>query len=435
MHTPATNLSILTELTRREKLSGETFARALSAAKVEKTKQTDKPVQLPDGGGLVLHIPPTGAKIWRYRFRLLGKGQILTIGQYPEVSLAQARDAHRAARWLVARGTAPLAYINQEIERRYAEARAGSENSFGNVARRWMAATESTLSTRTVKHRQAMLEKHIFPVLADRPIAELVKKELHELLVGIDQHAPETAKHCRGYIKQIFEYAIDAELVMGDPTPRRKSLTNASKRKVVPRKKIVLGRIGEFLKTLEDAPETDPVTKAALKLLVLTWCRTSEVVDARWNEIDLDAGTWIIPEGRMKAREEHRIFLSRQAVELLREQRQLAPHDVVFPNRRRPSEPMHRMTLTAWRKRHGFADEMEIHGFRSTASTWANESGRFNPDAIEVALAHKEADRTRAAYNRAEFIDDLKRLWQDWADLCDQKVALARAAGLDESAG
>lgn len=426
---PFTTFSILCELADENQLSSDSFTRALSAAKVQAAKPSAKPIKLADGGGLMLLVPPSGGKVWRYRFRLLGKEQTLTIGAFPDVSLADARTAHRAARWLLARGEEPLGYVKEEIERRHAEARAGAANSFGNVSKCWMAATGGNLSTSTVKHRAAMLEKHVFPVLGDRPIAEIIKKELRELLVGIDAHAPETAIHCRGYIKQIFEYAIDAELVTGDPTPRRKSLVNASGRKVVPRKKIDLGRIGAFLKTLEDAPETDPVTKAALKLLVLTWCRTSEVVNARWDEINLETGVWTIPPERMKAREPHRVFLSRQAVEMLRKHRPLAPGSVLFPNRRQPSRSMNRMTLTNWRKRHGFADEMDIHGIRATCSTWANESGHYNRDAVEVALAHREDDRVRAAYNRAEFIDDLKRIWQDWADLCDEQEALARAAG------
>jgi integrase len=224
----------------------------------------------------------------------------------------------------------------------------------------------------------------------------------------------------------MFEFAEDAELIDANPTPRAGVLVNASKRTEVPRKALPLSRLGEFLKTIEDAPETDPRTKAALRMLVMTWCRTSEVTGARWEEFDLDAGVWVIPAARMKGREEHRVFLSAQAVELLRE---LGPKasGPVFPNRRKPSESMHRMTLTAWRKRWGFADVMEIHGLRAMASTWANESGKYRPDVIEVALAHKEGDRVRAAYNRAQFADELRTLWQDWSNLCDQRLSIAKS--------
>ena len=154
-----------------------------------------------------------------------------------------------------------------------------------------------------------------------------------------------------------------------------------------------------------------------------------EVTGARWEEFDMEAGTWVIPAERMKGREEHRVFLSRQAVTLLRE---LGPKTIgpVFPNRRHPAQSMHRMTLTNWRKRWGFADVMEVHGLRAMASTWANEAGKYRPDVIEVALAHKEGDRVRAAYNRAQFGEELRALWQEWADLCDEKVALTRSVNV-----
>lgn len=425
-HTP---LSIFLELAEQNRLTSDDFTRALSAVKVRSAKPGASATKLADGGGLTLYVPPTGAKVWRYRYRLAGKEQTLTIGAYPEVSLEHARVAHRAARWLVARGVHPLAHAEGEIKRRTDQERAADEHTFAAVAGRWMEATAANLSAHTVKHRKAMLDKHVLSKLGAKAIVEVTRKELHGLLTALDQVSPVTARHCRGYIRQIFEFAEDAELVEANPTPRAGVLVNASKRTEVPRKALPLSRLGEFLKAIEDAPETDPRTKAALRLLVMTWCRTSEVTGARWEEFDLDDGVWVIPAARMKGREEHRVFLSVQAVELLRE---LGPKVAgpVFPNRRKPSEPMHRMTLTAWRKRWGFADVMEIHGLRAMASTWANESGKYRPDVIEVALAHKEGDRVRAAYNRAQFSGELRTLWQDWANLCDQRLNIAKSGNV-----
>jgi len=426
-HTP---LAILLDLSEESRLTSDDFTRTLSAAKVRATKPGAAPTKFADGGGLTLHIPPSGAKVWRYRYRyryrLGGKEQILMVGAYSDVSLEHARIAHRAARWLVARGIHPLSYAEQEAKRRAAEAQAFDEHTFRAIAEKWQQATAANLAPRTVEHRRAMIDKHVIPTIGAKSISAITRKELHSMLTELDQLAPVTARHCRGYIQQIFEYAEDAELVDANPTPRARALVNATKRSEVPRKALPLNRLGEFLKTLDDAPETDPTTKAALRLLVLTWCRTSEVTGARWEEFDLQAGTWVIPAERMKGREAHRVFLSRQAVTLLRELGSKAD-GTVFPNRRHPSQPMHRMTLTNWRKRWGFADVMEVHGLRAKASTWATESGKYRPDVIEVALAHKEADRVRAAYNRARFGDELRVLWQDWADLCDEKVAAARS--------
>ncbi|MER2514170.1 MAG: integrase arm-type DNA-binding domain-containing protein [Nitrosomonas ureae] len=416
-----TTLQALIDLAEQHKLTTDAFARSLSAVKVRSVKAAG---QHADGGGLVLHVAESGAKSWRYRFRLQDKGQTLTLGNFPEVSLERARIAHRAARLLVAQGVHPGRWVDGLAEAKADAERVAAEGSFRAVAEKWMNATGGELSATTVKHRKAMIEKHVMPTLAARNVAEITRKELHALLTAIDQEAPVTARHCRGYIKQIFEYAEDHELIDADPTPRARVLVRAASRRVVPRKALAMSRIGEFLRVLEDAPETDPLTKGALRLLVLTWCRTSEVTGARWEEFDLDAGIWTIPASRMKAREEHRVMLSRQAVELLLS---LGPKagGPVFPNRRKPNECMHRMTLTAWRKRWGFADVMEIHGLRAMASTWANEQGH-RPDAIEAGLAHKEKDRVRAAYNRAEFFDQQRAMWQSWADVLDDKQKAAR---------
>lgn len=423
-----TPLAILLSVAESQTLSADAFARALNAAKVKNSKPNGKPVKLPDGGGLVLYVPPSGAKTWRYRFRLADKEQTLTIGGYPEVSLEVARKAHRAARWLVERGESPLAHINSEIARLAAEKKAAALGTFKAVAEEWITATSSALSPRTVKHRRAMLDKYVLPELGDNPIGGISRKVLTPMLSKIDQTAPETAKHCRIYTKQIFDYALDHELVLGNPTPQAKVLVNRASRKPVPRKALDLNRLGDFLLALDTAPATDYRTKAALKLLILTWTRTSEVTAARWAEFDLAAGAWVIPATRMKAGEPHTIYLSRQAVAILVELRMLSLGEYLFPNLRDPQRPMGRTTLTEWRKRKGFAAEMEIHGFRAVASTWANESGSYRSDVIEVALAHKEQDRVRAAYNRAAFVDELKKLWQDWADVCDVKVIEATKA-------
>jgi integrase len=418
--------AVLLRLAEENKLTSDDFRRELTAARVRTAKSATTPQTFVDGGGLSLYVPQTGAKVWRYRFRLAGKQQILTIGSYPNLSLEQARFAHRAARWLVSRGIQPLHHVEAEIERQQAMLLEKDLKSFRAVARAWLDATEVNLSYRTIKHRQAMLEKYVLPKLEGKRIDEITRKELRDLLTEIDKTAPVTARHCHGYIKRLFEWSVDAELVDSNPTPRINTLTNASSRSVVPRKALPLKRMGEFLVTIEDAPETDLLTKAALKLLILTWCRTSEIVGARWFEFDLEAGVWTIPAERMKAGEPHRVFLSVQALCLLKALHQFSTGEFLFPNRRSLGSPMCRMTLSNWRKRWGFADEMDIHGLRALASTWANENGQYRPDVIETALAHRERDRVRAAYNRAQFIKELRSLWQDWADFCEEALSCTR---------
>ncbi|GAB2881520.1 hypothetical protein GCM10027046_07270 [Uliginosibacterium flavum] len=279
-----------------------------------------------------------------------------------------------------------------------------------------------------------MLDAHVIPTLGDLPIAEITRKELRELLLGLDKTVPVTAKHCRQYIKQIFDWALDAELIQGNPTPKATSLPNQSTRKVVPRKALPLSQLGAFLLQIDEAPASDPLTKAALWLLILTWSRTAEVVGARWEEFDLEQGVWEVPAERMKSGEKHSVYLSRQVVERLQFLQQISHGQYLFPNRRKPKDHMSRMTLSAWRKRWGFDGVMEIHGLRAVASTWANEAGPFRPDVIEAALAHKEGDRVRAAYNRADFAKERKRMLQAWADECSKLLAEVKAKKKDLAA-
>lgn len=211
-----TPISILLRLADNNALTVDAFARVLNAAKVKNSRPRDKPLKIADGGGLALYIPPTGAKTWRYRFRLAGKEQTLTLGGYPEVSLEYARMAHRAARWLVERGESPLSYVQRKIEALLAEKQAAEFGTFGAVAEKWLDATKTTLAARTITHRKAMIHKYVLPELKDKQICEITRKTLSVLLGKIDQTTPETAKHCRIYIKQIFDYALDHELVQGN---------------------------------------------------------------------------------------------------------------------------------------------------------------------------------------------------------------------------
>ncbi|MBK9219622.1 MAG: site-specific integrase [Uliginosibacterium sp.] len=242
-----------------------------------------------------------------------------------------------------------------------------------------------------------------------------------------------SAARCLMLVRQVLDFALAHELVDASPVPGMAAVGKAvpivGRRAVEPRKALPMSSMGAFLAAIDGAQDSDVLTKAALRLLALTWCRTQEVTGARWGEFDLDAGTWVIPAGRMKAGEAHVVFLSVQAVALLRELRLESHGECLFPNRRHPDQPMNRTTLSEWRKRHGFAGTMEIHGLRATASTWANDAG-YRPDAIEAALAHKEADRVRASYNRAQFESQRRELAQAWGDELDRRLAMHRAGNV-----
>ncbi|MBS1210617.1 MAG: hypothetical protein H6R19_3015, partial [Proteobacteria bacterium] len=229
-------LSILLSLAAEQSLTADSFARGLSAVKVRNAKPGEKPIKLVDGGGLFLFVSEKGSKSWRYRYRLAEKEQTLTIGSFPEVTLDSARQAHRAARWLVERGMQPLAYAEDLLSKNRAEEASRQRNTVRAVCDEWQSATEKTISARTFKHRKQMLEKHVLPKVGTCPVAEVTRKELRDLLIGLDKSAPVTASHCRIYLNQIFEWALDSELVQWNPVPKATSLPNQSSRKVVPRK-------------------------------------------------------------------------------------------------------------------------------------------------------------------------------------------------------
>jgi integrase len=426
-------LSVLLQLAAREGLHDDTFARALSAARVKTAKAGPTPQKLADGGGLILHLAPSGAKTWQYRFRLEGREQTLTIGQFPSVALEEARRAHRAARWLVERGTHPGHFARDEIARQEGEARRAELNTFRAVSEQWLAASASGVRPSTQANRKGMLENHVLPRLGPMALASITRKDVVGLIEHVAAAAPVSAARCLMLVRQVFDFALAHELVDASPVPGMAAVGKAvpivGRRAVEPRKALPMSSMGAFLAAIDGAQDSDVLTKAALRLLALTWCRTQEVTGARWDEFDLDAGTWVIPAGRMKAGESHTVYLSAQAATLLRELRLESHGEYLFPNRRHPDQPMNRTTLTEWRKRHGFAGLMEIHGLRATASTWANDAGH-RPDVVEAALAHKEADRVRASYNRASYEAQRRELAQAWGDELDRRLAMHRAGNV-----
>lgn len=417
-----TPYTILSAIAAQHRLAdADNIARKLSDRATKAAKPSEKPTKLADGGGLTLYIPPSGRRVWQYRYVLSDKEQVYTLGVYPEIGLGDARTMHRAARWLVARGIHPKKHVDTVLTEAAAAAAAADE-TFSAICKQWQDATSKTLAPRTVKHRKEMLAAHVLPKIGGKPIRGIKRKELVELLTEIDTKAPVTAKTCRGYIKQCYNYAVDRELADGNPTPEAGVLIHNATRRHTPRKALPIGEVGEFLHAIETAGETIWHTKVGLRLLLLTWCRTQEIIGARTEEFDLSAGVWRIPPERMKGRKEHVIYLSAQAQEIVKQLIERQSDDprkagFLFPNwRRNAAGHMGRMTFNQWLVRHSWGARCDIHGFRATASTWANEASRYRPDVIEVALAHSDKDKVRSAYNRASYQAELTTLWQDWAD-------------------
>lgn len=409
----------LLSLASKERLHDDAMRRPLNPAKAATATTKEKPRKLADGGGLYLLVQPKGRdgklrRLWRYKYRINGREGLYAIGAQPEIGLADARQIHRAARWLVERGIHPAHYVREERARLDAEHLRSKANTFTAVCDKWLSRDEGKLAPASMVQRRRELKSDVLPDLEARPITEIRKDELTKLLHKIEARAPEVARNVRHYLAGIFDYAIEAGLVSGSPVPGAKVLKPRNQK---PHAALPLGGVGEFLKAV-DAAGCNSQTRIALRLLLLTAVRKTELLSAKWDEFDLDKAEWNVPAGRMKMREAHWVPLSGQAVELLRELRQYSTGDLLFPNVRNPRKPMAGRSLNALLGRLDYLEHVKPHGFRSMFSTYFNGAG-WNPDVIEKCLAHRHKDVIRAKYNRAEYRKEQCDAMQQWADVID----------------
>ncbi|MBP7610155.1 MAG: tyrosine-type recombinase/integrase [Steroidobacteraceae bacterium] len=395
---------------------------ALSDTAIRNAKPASRPIKLFDERGLFLLISPAGGKWWRFRYRFGGKHKTLSMGVYPDVSLRDARERRDAARKLLAHEVDPG-------EQRKAVKAAKTEragNSFEVIGREWFAKYSPNWAAGHSDKILRRLERDIFPWLGGRPIAEIAAFELLATLRRIESRgAIETAHRAQQNCSQVFRYAVATGRAERDPTADlRGALTPVKERhhaSITDPK-----RVGELMRAI-DGYRGSFITKCALRLAPLVFVRPGELRKAEWVECDLDGAEWRIPAARMKAREQHIVPLSRQAVAILRELHGLTgAKQHLFPGVRTHGRAMSENTVNAALRRLGYAkDEMTGHGFRSMASTLLNEQG-WHRDAIERQLAHAERNNVRAAYNFAEHLPERRKMMQAWADYLDKLALGAR---------
>ncbi|MBW3762149.1 tyrosine-type recombinase/integrase [Aeromonas jandaei] len=386
----------------------------LSDTAARQAKFTGKQQKLSDEKGLFLLITSSG-KYWRLKFRFGGKEKVLALGVYPEVSLKEARVKREEARRLLADGIDPsLARKQSKVASRLA-----SENSFEVIAREWH---QSQLARWSPIHAQRViesLEADAFPDLGLVPVAELTAPIMLDALRKIEARgATETAGRVLQRISSVMRYAIQTGRVSYNPAQDLKGALRATKqehRPALPR-----ADLPEFYRRLAAEP-LNPATRLAIHLLMLTMTRPGEVRFARWDEFDMARAEWRIPAERMKMRVPHIVPLSRQALAVLEELRQISGHcELLFPSERKLTNPISENTLSYAMGRMGYKGIATPHGFRALASTILNEEG-FDPDVIERQLAHAERNKVRAAYHRAEYLDDRRKLLQWLADFYESQ--------------
>ncbi|MCX9111523.1 tyrosine-type recombinase/integrase [Aeromonas veronii] len=386
----------------------------LSDTAARQAKFTGKQQKLSDEKGLFLLITSSG-KYWRLKFRFAGKEKVLALGVYPEVSLKEARAKREEARRQLADGIDPsLARKQSKVANRLA-----SENSFEVIAREWHQSQLARWSPGHAKRVIESLEVDAFPDLGLVPVAELTAPIMLDALRKIEARgATETAGRVLQRISSVMRYAIQTGRVSYNPAQDLKGALRATKqehRPALPR-----ADLPEFYRRLAAEP-LNPATRLAIHLLMLTMTRPGEVRFARWDEFDLARAEWRIPAERMKMRVPHIVPLSRQALAVLEELRQISGHcELLFPSERKLTNPISENTLSYAMGRMGYKGIATPHGFRALASTLLNEEG-FDPDVIERQLAHAERNKVRAAYHRAEYLDERRKLLQWLADFYESQ--------------
>jgi integrase len=392
----------------------------LTDTTIRTVKPADKPFKLFDERGLFLLVAPCGGKWWRFRYRFDGKHKSLSMGIYPDVSLAKARDRRDEARKLLADGIDPSR--NRKAHKAARADRAA--NSFEVVAREWFAKFKPNWVKAHSDKVIRRLERDMFPWIGGKPIADVGAPELLECLRRVENRGTvETAHRALQSCGQIFRYAVATGRAPRDPTgDLRGALSTVKGTHLASITEPTA--VGGLLRAC-DAYQGSFVTKCALRLAPLVFVRPGELRNAEWTEIDLERAEWNIPAERMKMREPHLVPLSTQAVAILRELQVVTGEGrYVFPGARTNGRPMSDNAILAALRRMGFAkDEMSGHGFRAMARTILDEVLGVRPDFIEHQLAHAVRDPNGRAYNRTAHLAERRKMMQQWADYLDKLKA------------
>jgi integrase len=391
---------------------------ALSDTAIRKAQPGDKPRKLADGRGLYLLVNPSGSRLWRFKYRHLGKEKLLSLGPYPDVPLAAARDRRDAARKLVAAGIDPS-------DQRKAEKAAGAElaaNSFEVIAREWFERYRPSWKPSHGDRILARLERDVFPRIGSRPVAQVTPPVVLEVVRRIEARgALETAHRALANVGQVMRYAIATGRAERDPTPDLRGALPPVK----PQHFAAVtepAAVGDLLRAIEGYNGT-AVTRAALRLAPLLFVRPGELRAMRWAEVDLAAREWrfIVP----KTGTPHVVPLADQAAGVLGELHALTGRGVyAFPGARSDKRCMsENAVLYALRGLGIEKDTMTGHGFRAMARTILDEVLGFRVDLIEHQLAHAVKDANGRAYNRTAHLPERRKMMQAWADYLDKLKA------------
>lgn len=388
----------------------------LTDTAIKKAKPQDKTFRMADGGGMYIEIKPNGSKYWRLAYRYANKQKTLALGVYPDVSLADARERRNEARKLLANDADPGAI--KQIYKKQAATKA--LNSFELIAREFHALKSPMWSANHVADWISTLEREIFPKFGSKPITEIDAPNVLDAICLIEGRGAYevAARVLQRRVRTVCAYAIATGRARHNPASDIRGAL-APQPKVSHFAALSEKELPEFLRALASYPSYK-ITKAATRLLMLTFVRTGEIRGAKWAEVDLDSKQWIITPDRMKSRQPHIVPLSKQAIQTLIELQPLTGHDEhLFPSCTSNGKVISENTILKVIERLGYKGRMTGHGFRTIASTYLNGVGMIRHDVIEAQLAHSDRNTTRAAYNRADYMEYRKAMMQFWADTLD----------------
>ncbi len=371
--------------------------------------------------GLALQVLSTGARTWILRATIGGRRRDMGLGGYPEVSLAEAREAARRARMLIREGEDPIE--KARAAKNALKANAAKAMTFKAAADAFISSQEA--GWKNAKHRaqwDSSLERYAYPTIGKLSVADIDTPHVLKVIDPIWTTRTETASRVRGRIEQVLDWAATRNLRQG-PNPAR---WRGHLDKVLPKRSKVARRehhralpysqVPDFMTSLKSV---DGMGAQALRFAILTAARSGEVRGAKWSEIDLGSGTWIVPAERMKAGREHRVALSKPALNLLNALPRIGGSDLVFPAPR--GGMLSDMTLSAVLRR--MKVDAVPHGFRSTFRDWVAECTSHGSDVAEMALAHAVGNKVEAAYRRGDLFEKRRRLADDWAAFCSSDLS------------
>nr|WP_319515058.1 integrase arm-type DNA-binding domain-containing protein [uncultured Cohaesibacter sp.] len=389
---------------------------ALSNFAIKHAKPKEQPYKLFDGQGLFLLVNPNGRKWWRHKYAFDGKEKLLSFGTYPEVSLKEARAKREDARKLLASGQDPSMRRKQEsLQRTLANAQ-----TFSSVAQELIEKREREGISEATHKKMLWFASKLEDAIGSRPVSEILPLEILQILRVIESRGNlETAKRVRAFASRVFRYAIITGRATVNPAS---DLAEAITSPTVKHYSAIIdpAELGGLLRAI-DGFNGALITKLALQLTPHVFVRPGELRQAEWSEIDQEAAVWRIPAAKMKMRSEHIVPLSRQSRLIIKSVQAISSSsNYLFPSTRTNARPMSENTINAALRRMGFTKaEMTAHGFRSSASTLLNESGKWSSDAIERALAHKDSNTIRGIYHRGAHWQERVEMAQWWSDYLD----------------